>query len=44
MCGEMWAEHSGRLFHLSICWLMRKDVGESDPRNVTGASIKRTES
>ena len=33
----MVAEQSGRLFHLSICWLKRKGAGESDPRNDTGA-------
>jgi len=40
MCGEMWAEHSGRLFHLNIRWLMRKDAGESAPRNGTGALLE----
>jgi len=44
MCGEMLAEHSGRLFHLNIRWLIRKDAGESDPRNGSGALIKSTES
>jgi len=36
----MWAEHSGRLLHLNIHWLMRKDAGESGPRNDTGALLK----
>jgi len=34
-------EHGGRfLFHLNIRWLMRKDAGESGPRNDTGALLK----
>jgi len=37
---EKGAGHSGRLFHLNIRWLMRKDVGESGPRNGTGALLK----
>jgi len=34
------AERSGRLLHLSIHWLMRKDAGESGQRNGTGALLK----
>jgi len=37
----MRAEHSGRLFHSNIRWLMRKDAGESVPRN--GACALLTE-
>jgi len=40
LCGDMGAEHSGRLFHLNIRWLMRKDAGESGPRNDTGGLLK----
>jgi len=40
LCGEMRAEHSGRLFHLYIRWLIRKDAGESGPRSDTGALLK----
>jgi len=40
LCGEMRAQHSGRLYHLNIRWLMRKDAGESGPRNDTGALMK----
>jgi len=36
----MGAEHSERLFHLNIRWLMKKGAGESGPRNDTGASLK----
>jgi len=36
----MGAEHSGRFFRLNIRWLMRKDAGESSPRNGTDASLK----
>jgi len=38
--GEMGADNSVRLFHLNIRWLMRKDAGESVPRNATGALLK----
>jgi len=34
---EMWEEHTGRLFHLNIRRFMRKDSGESFPRNAIGA-------
>jgi len=36
----MAAEHSGRLFHLNIRWLMRKGAAVSGPRNGTGALLK----
>jgi len=36
----MGAEHSERLFHLNICWFMRKDAGESGPRNDTVTLLK----
>jgi len=36
----MRAEHSGRLFHLNIRRLMRKDAGKSDPRNGTCPLLK----
>jgi len=38
----MVTEHSGRLFHLNIRWLMRNDDGESGPRsrNGTGTLLK----
>jgi len=36
----MVAEHSGRLCHLNIHWLMRKGVGESGLRNDTHAVFK----
>jgi len=40
MRGEMRAKQSGRLFHLNIRWLMRKDAGESGPRSGTDALLK----
>jgi len=36
----MWAEHSGRQFHLNIRWLMRKGAGEGCPCNDTGVLLK----
>jgi len=33
----MGAEHGGCLFHFDNRWLMRKDAGESGPRNDTAA-------
>jgi len=36
----MVGEHSGRLFHLNIHWLMRKGSGESGPRFDTGSFLK----
>jgi len=36
----MGEEHSGRLFHLNIRWLMRKDAWESVPCNDTSALLK----
>jgi len=36
----MGAEHSGRLFHLNIHWLMRKSAAESGPRNDINALLK----
>jgi len=38
--GEMGEEHTGRLFHLKIHWLIRKGSGGSCPRNATGALLK----
>jgi len=40
MCGEMRAEHCGRLFHLNIRWLTRKDPGWREwPAQCTGATL-----
>jgi len=36
----MGAEHGGCLFHFNNRWLMRKDTGESGPRNDTAALLK----
>jgi len=36
----MAAEHSGRLFHQNIRWLMGKDTRGRGPRNGTGALLK----
>ena len=33
-------EHTGRLFHLKIHWLMKKGSGDSCPRNASGALLK----
>ena len=36
----MGEEHTGRLFHLKIHWLMRKGSGDSCPRSATGLLLK----
>jgi len=41
LCGKMGAEHSGHLFHLNICWFMRKDAGENGPHNDISALLKQ---
>jgi len=41
LCGDMGAEHSGRVFHLNIRWLMMQDAGENCPRNDISALLKK---